>query len=285
MMHDFALSAEHIVFMDLPVRFRLDVARNSPRDLPFRWSDDYGARLGVLRRDDPYGPIRWFDIHPCYVFHVLNAFDKATDDGKLIVLEAARYPELWRAPGFDAVMWSWTINLTRGTVTEQQIDERPIEFPRIDDRRAGMPARSGVTVGSGRLVRYDLERGTAEEHYVSDAQKYFVLKLRKGLIEDGLFAHTRNPNYLGEILIYGGFVLASWHWQALLVLAGWFAYFVRNMRRKDRAMSRHPEFAAYAKRTGMLIPVMHGKMLDPSSEGARGIEDLRTDRNGVSHRL
>jgi hypothetical protein len=29
-------------------------------------------------------------------------------------------------------------------------------------------------------------------HYVSDAQKYFVLKLRKGLIEDGLFAHTQN---------------------------------------------------------------------------------------------
>jgi carotenoid cleavage dioxygenase-like enzyme len=167
MMHDFALSAEHVVFMDLPVVFRLDIARNSPRDLPYRWSDDYRARLGVLRRDDPYGPIRWFDIDPCYVFHVLNAFDKTTDDGKVIVLQAARYPELWRddgSPGFDAVMWSWTINLTRGAITEQQIDERAVEFPRIDDRRAGMPARYGVTVGSGKLVRYDLERGTAEEH-------------------------------------------------------------------------------------------------------------------------
>jgi carotenoid cleavage dioxygenase-like enzyme len=64
MMHDFALSAEHVVFMDLPVVFRLDIARNSPRDMPYRWSDDYGARLGVLRRDDPYGPIRWFEISP-----------------------------------------------------------------------------------------------------------------------------------------------------------------------------------------------------------------------------
>ena len=108
MMHDFALSAEHIVLMDLPIVFRLDIARNSPRDLPYRWSDDYGARLVVLRRDDPYGPIRWFDIAPCYVFHVLNAFDKTTDDGKVIVLQAARYTELWRngAPGSDAVMWS-----------------------------------------------------------------------------------------------------------------------------------------------------------------------------------
>jgi carotenoid cleavage dioxygenase len=85
MMHDFAMGAEHIVFMDLPLVFRFDIARNSPRDMPYRWSDDYDARLGVLRRDDPYSPIRWFDIDSCYVFHVLNAFDRTTD-GQLIVL-------------------------------------------------------------------------------------------------------------------------------------------------------------------------------------------------------
>jgi carotenoid cleavage dioxygenase len=174
MMHDFALSAEHIVLMDLPLVFRLEIARNSPQDIPYRWSDNYGARLGVLRRDDPYGSIRWFDIHPCYVFHVLNAFDKTTDDGKLIVLQAARYTELWRddgAPGSDAVVWSWTINLTRGTVAEEQIDERAVEFPRIDDRLLGLPARYGVTVGTGKLVRYDLERGIAEEHSFGTATK------------------------------------------------------------------------------------------------------------------
>jgi len=59
-------------------------------------------------------------------------------------------------------------------------------------------------------------------HYVSDAQKYFTLQARKGLITDGLFARTRNPNYLGENLIY----LAA----------------------------RYPEFAAYKARTGMLLP-------------------------------
>lgn len=121
----------------------------------------------MLRRDDPYGPVRWFDIDPCYVFHVLNAFDKTTDDGNLIVLHVARYAELWRddgAPGSDAVMWSWTINLTRGTVKERQIDDRPIEFPRIDDRLVGRRARYGVTVGTGKLVRYDLESGIAEKH-------------------------------------------------------------------------------------------------------------------------
>jgi len=32
-------------------------------------------------------------------------------------------------------------------------------------------------------------------HYVSDAQKHYTLKLQKGLIEEGLFSRTRNPNY------------------------------------------------------------------------------------------
>ena len=95
-------------------------------------------------------------------------------------------------------------------------------------------------------------------HYVSDAHKFFVLQVRKGLIEDGMFARTRNPNYLGEVLIYGGFILASWHWQGALVLAGWIVFFVRNMRRKDDSMSRHPEFAAYKQRTGMLLPALGG---------------------------
>jgi hypothetical protein len=88
----------------------------------------------------------------------------------------------------------------------------------------------------------------------SDAQKFFVLQLRKGLIEDGLFARIRNPNYLGEVVIYSGFALASWHWQPFVVLAGWFLYLVRNMRRKDESMYRHPEFAAYKHRTGMFLP-------------------------------
>ena len=42
--------------------------------------------------------------------------------------------------------------------------------------------------------------------------------LKKGLIEDGLFEYTRNPNYLGEILIYLSFGVLSWHWMPFCVL-------------------------------------------------------------------
>ena len=163
MMHDFAMTAEHIVFMDLPIVFNLDVAIKSDGDMPYRWDDGYGARLGVMRRDDPFGDVRWFDIGPCYVFHVANAYDSAD----AIVLQVVRYPELWRdSGGFDAegVLWTWTIDLRNGIVTERQLDDRAVEFPRIDDRLAGLPARYSVAVGGGRLVRYDLDSGDAVEH-------------------------------------------------------------------------------------------------------------------------
>ena len=47
MMHDFALTAEHVIFMDLPIVFNLDIAMKGDGDMPYRWDDNYGARLGV----------------------------------------------------------------------------------------------------------------------------------------------------------------------------------------------------------------------------------------------
>ncbi len=42
---------------------------------------------------------------------------------------------------------------------------------------------------------------------LADSQKFYTLKYKKGLISDGLMKYTRNPNYLGEIMLYGSFVL------------------------------------------------------------------------------
>jgi steroid 5-alpha reductase family enzyme len=92
-------------------------------------------------------------------------------------------------------------------------------------------------------------------HYVSDAQKFYTLQNKQGLIEDGLFNRTRNPNYLGEIMIYTAYAIMSMHWLPFLVLAGWvFGFFVKNMLAKDKSLSRHAQFAEYKKRSGLLFP-------------------------------
>jgi protein-S-isoprenylcysteine O-methyltransferase Ste14 len=104
-------------------------------------------------------------------------------------------------------------------------------------------------------------------HYVGDAQKFYTLQVRKGLIEEGLFSRTRNPNYLGEIAIYTAYAILSMHWLPFVVLGAWvFGFFVRNMLKKDEALSRHPGFLEYKSRTGLLFP----KILRPSAPGRVG---------------
>ncbi len=93
----------------------------------------------------------------------------------------------------------------------------------------------------------------------SDAQKYFTLKVKRGLITTGFFARVRHPNYLGEMMLYGAFAALTMHWAPWLVLAWiWLGVFVPNMIAKERSMSRYPEWAAYAQRTGFLLPARAG---------------------------
>jgi protein-S-isoprenylcysteine O-methyltransferase Ste14 len=89
----------------------------------------------------------------------------------------------------------------------------------------------------------------------ADAQKFFVLKTRKGLITDGFFARVRHPNYLGEMILYASFAIVAGHWAPWLVLfVVWTLVFIPNMLRKEASMARHADWAAYKERTGFLLP-------------------------------
>ena len=101
-------------------------------------------------------------------------------------------------------------------------------------------------------------------HYGADAQKHFTLQQRPGLIDEGFFARCRNPNYLGEILIYLSFAVLAMHLLPYLVLAGFaLGLFLPNMRRKDESLARHPGFEAWKRRSGLLLP----RLLPPGPEG------------------
>ena len=169
MMHDFHLTAGHVVFMDLPVVFDKAQALSGTPGMPYNWTPEYGARLGVLRRDDPHGAMRWFEIEPCFVYHSLNAHEE--DGGRRLVLHVIRYDSLGdgaHVTGHGSLC-RWTIDLVAGTVREELLDDRLAEFPRIDDRLAGLDARYGYAVTgngteSGAIHRYDLRENTTTSH-------------------------------------------------------------------------------------------------------------------------
>jgi carotenoid cleavage dioxygenase len=158
MVHDFNLTERFVVFMDLPIVFDLERAVTGD-PLPYRWDPSYGARLGVLRRDDPLGDVRWFEVEPCYVFHPFNAHD----DGTTITVDVSRYAEPDRDVARPAFPWRWELDLGRDTVTERQLDDRAGELPRVDDRLVGLPARRSwhSHLEGGYVTTYDFDAGTS----------------------------------------------------------------------------------------------------------------------------
>lgn len=173
MMHDFNVTRNHVVFMDLPAVFDLELAMRG--EMPIHWDDDYPARLGVMPRTGTDADTRWFEINPCYVFHPMNAYE----DGDTIVLDVARLSHIWRESMMDfplPELWRWTIDLSTGQVREEQIDDRPAEFPRVADAVVGGEHRFGYMVGfpedpadddpmatSGVIVKYDRHTGARDE--------------------------------------------------------------------------------------------------------------------------
>jgi carotenoid cleavage dioxygenase len=169
MLHDMGLSERYAVIMDLPCIFDLDRAL-AGSTFPYGWSDDYQARLGLLPRDGKADDITWFDIEPCYVFHPLNTFDRP--DGS-VVMDVARHPRM-----FDRVkngpdeglpaLTRFVMDPASGRVTEERLDDRPTEFPRINETLLGRSARYGYAVEfghgvqHGNTVKYDLAQGRSE---------------------------------------------------------------------------------------------------------------------------
>lgn len=97
-------------------------------------------------------------------------------------------------------------------------------------------------------------------HFAADMQKHTSLALRPGrLITEGLWARSRNPNYLGELCIYVAFASMSRHWLPFAIFGAAIALeWAPNMRRKDASLARYPEFAAYKARSGLLFPRLRG---------------------------
>ncbi len=171
MIHDAGVTATRFVVLDLPVVFDLTLALQG-RSMPFRWDAEAGARLGVTdRAGDGDADVTWVSIDPCYVFHVLNAWDEGDD----VVLDVLRYDAAFdTGPGRSLAsshpfLTRWRIEPGVPRVREQPLDDLPVEFPRIADATVGRRNRYGYATvlgddpavpSFGGLVKYDLDRDT-----------------------------------------------------------------------------------------------------------------------------
>jgi len=220
MMHDWNITRNHVVFMDLPIVSDMELAVKTGS--PFGFKPECGARLGVMPRNGSNSDVRWFEIDPCFVFHSFNSFEQ---DNKIILYVSRQqeamvggFKDIYGGEATVARLWRWTIDLETGKVKEEQMDDGACDFPRIDDRRIGLKSDFGysmqietevdsLTFGS-HLYKYDLESGSRIDHYlgknVAGGEPVFAPKNNDSDEDEGWiisFVHERDTRRSKMIIV------------------------------------------------------------------------------------
>jgi carotenoid cleavage dioxygenase len=178
MVHDFIVTDRYVVFPIMPLTASSE--RRQSGGSPYLWDPDYGTHIGVMRRDEGIASLRWVRGDTGFVFHVMNAFEHcATLMADVVEYESpALFP---RAKGhmvtdpYGGRLTRWTIPLEGATDTfrAEPLDDIRGEFPRIDDRQAGVSHRHGWMAGStdGRTLNSIVHRDGASRR----VQRWSVL--------------------------------------------------------------------------------------------------------------
>ncbi len=196
MVHDFITTDKDVIFPIFPITGSLERAMKG--DNPFLWEPDKGSHIGVLSRDADIDQLRWFDMDPAYVFHPMNAWR----DGDVIRAHVMQFRTMSMDLGDGledgARLAEWEIDLgsNSGEVKWRYLDDLQGEFPRIDDRRAGLAYRHGYYaasqkggIGFDTLVRQDFESGTRTDYRLpkgdNTSEPVFVPRTKDAAEGDG----------------------------------------------------------------------------------------------------
>lgn len=81
---------------------------------------------------------------------------------------------------------------------------------------------------------------------LTDAQKYLVLREKRGLITHCMMGWSRNLNYLGEMMLYGSFGVMCQRWEVWFIYSYmWGVVFMLRMVVKEYSLSKKAGWKEY----------------------------------------
>ncbi|CAN0864678.1 Carotenoid 9,10(9',10')-cleavage dioxygenase 1 [Linum grandiflorum] len=146
MMHDFAITENYAIFMDLPLYFR-------PKEMvkqkfAFTFDPAVKARFGILPRyakDDLM--IKWFELPNCFIFHNANAWEEE-DEVVLITcrlenvdLDMLSGPVKEKIQNFANELYEMRFNMKTGVASQKKLTASTVDFPRINESYTGRKQR------------------------------------------------------------------------------------------------------------------------------------------------
>ncbi len=204
MVHDFAITENHVLFLDLPMLW--DLKKLGKPGIPISYDESYGARIGVMPRTGKSDDVQWFEIDPCYIYHTMNAYE----DGAKIVFHAPKlvgYTSVGMKNPPIPQLHRWTIDLETGDVKEEQVDDLGVDFPITSPLLVGQAHKHGYvaefdTGGSPTILgfhKYDMESGERTAHHFTDgrtgSEPTFVPAMNAKDEDDGyLLSYVFDPN-------------------------------------------------------------------------------------------
>jgi carotenoid cleavage dioxygenase-like enzyme len=179
--HDLAITPRFSVLFDMSMMFDPDQLGQGRTRV--RFYRDLPSRIGILPRHGAGDDVRWFEVEPFFMYHVVNAHEEGDtvvlrgcrmadplvgdpDNASTAVARSRTIPHLGHLR-LEPVLWEWRCDLATGTVREGPLDDTVAEFPRIDDRYMGQPVRwswsptfaDRPTLAFDGIVRHDLASG------------------------------------------------------------------------------------------------------------------------------
>ncbi|GMH18223.1 hypothetical protein Nepgr_020064 [Nepenthes gracilis] len=188
MMHDFAITENYAIFMNLPVFFKpKDIVLENK--LAFSFDKTKNARFGILPR---YAKnehlIEWFELPSCCILHCANAWEN--EDEVVLITCRIENPDLDmfvsavkpKPENVAFELYEMRFNMKTGLASQKKLSPPAVEFPRINENYTGRKQRYvyGSILERGQvtaIIKFDL-------HAEPDTSK---MKLEVGGNVQGIF--------------------------------------------------------------------------------------------------
>ncbi|KAL2461248.1 Carotenoid 9 [Abeliophyllum distichum] len=139
MMHDFAITENYAIFMDLPLYFRPKEMVKEKKFI-FTFDATEKASFGILPR---YAKnellIKWFELPNCFIFHNANAWEEG--DEVVLITCRAENPDLDMVNGtvkeklenLKNELYEMRFNLKNGLASQKKLSASAVDFPRVNE--------------------------------------------------------------------------------------------------------------------------------------------------------